>query len=618
MNRSIASLVAQLNKRPGWAWSIAALWVALVVGVVAWLHLGAIGLVDETEPLFAEAARQMIVRGDWITPYFNEVTRFDKPPLVYWLMALAYQTVGVNEWSARFPSALAITVLTALGFYTLRRFGYVPAIDPPPSDSSTSGLATPQASAESSSNFASDSSSPSLWFSAFIGAAAIALNPQTFLWSRTGVSDMLLNGCMGTALLCFFLGYAQPHHRQRQTYWYLAFYVFSALAVLTKGPVGVVLPGLIILAFLFYLGNVRSVLQEMRLLWGGLVFVLITLPWYILVTWANGEAFIASFFGYHNIERFTSVVNRHSAPWFFYFLVVLLGFLPWSVHLPVAIGRLRFWRRQAWQQQPRNHHLGLFALIWFTVIFVFFTIAVTKLPSYTIPLLPAAGILVGLFWSDQINRIRADRGTKISHWVSVAVFVVLAIASFYSPRWLGNDPEMPNLPQLMQQSKIFLWAGLGWIIATGSALFLLLRHQGRWLWVVNVFGLITFLLVGLIPSAMVVDTARQLPLRQLADTIVQVQQPQEPVVMIGFGKPSLVFYTQRPITYFPDADEAAKDLRRLARQNRQADSLLLLGRSRKIEEAGIQPEQYQLVEQAGVYQLVRMQMAEVRRLKNPD
>jgi hypothetical protein len=97
------------------------LWLCAIAWVAFLWHLGNIGLVDETEPLFAEAARQMTVTGDWITPYFNGATRFDKPPLIYWLMAVAYRTLGVNEWAVRLPSALCAIALTCLGFYTLSK-----------------------------------------------------------------------------------------------------------------------------------------------------------------------------------------------------------------------------------------------------------------------------------------------------------------------------------------------------------------------------------------------------------------------------------------------------------------------------------------------------------------
>jgi 4-amino-4-deoxy-L-arabinose transferase-like glycosyltransferase len=106
----------------------------------------------------------------------------------------------------------------------------------------------------------------------------LILNPNTFFWGRTGYADMLLNACIGSSLLAFFLGYAQPDRPVQQKRWYFAFYVLMALAVLTKGPIGILLPGLIIGCFLLYVGNGKAVLREMRLLRGGLVVLVIALP----------------------------------------------------------------------------------------------------------------------------------------------------------------------------------------------------------------------------------------------------------------------------------------------------------------------------------------------------
>jgi 4-amino-4-deoxy-L-arabinose transferase-like glycosyltransferase len=581
-------------------------WIGLATGIAFWLHLGSIGLVDETEPLFAEAARQMTVTGDWVTPYFNGATRFDKPPLVYWIMAFAYKVAGVHEWSARFPSALAGTFLAAIGFYTLRRFGF----------------ARPAAAIEAREAEAAEKPVPSqidrqLWIAALIGSAAMVLNPQTIVWGRTGVSDMLLNGCMSGSLLAFFCGYAQPdyskegiasHRPKTQTLWYIAAFVLSALAVLTKGPIGIVLPGMVVLTFLFYVGNLWTVLRELKLIRGGLIFAAITVPWYILVTLANGDAFIDSFFGYHNIERFTQVVNRHSAPWYFYFLVVTAAFAPWSIHLPAAFAHLQFWKRSAWQQQPRSSHLGIFALIWFAIVFVFFTIAVTKLPSYTIPLLPASAILIALFWSDQMTRLRSNRFAKVSHIVNVAVLFLLGWAVYYSPNWLGDDPELPNLPNAIRQAGIDVWGGLAWVAVAIVGLILLLRCQGRWLWTVNLVGLVAFVLLTLMPAAMLMDIERQLPLRQLSETIVQVQQPNEPIVMIGFGKPSIVFYAARQVKFIPDPDDVIGDLRDLSTATPPPPSILLLGREVKIREARLRPRQYEPIAESGIYRLIRVRV----------
>lgn len=571
------------EKHPHRIWLLSIFWLVLVIGIAVWLKLGSTGLLDETEPLFAEAARQMLVRGDWITPYFNEATRFDKPPLVYWLMALAYQTIGVNEWAVRFPSALAATGLTVFGFLTLRRFG----------------VSRP-----------GEAAVPPHWFAAWIGSAILILNLQTIAWGRIGVSDMLLSGCMGSALLAFFWGYAQPQHPQIQARWYLAFYGLCALAVLAKGPVGVVLPGLIVAAFLLYLGKLRTSLQGLQLGRGVLLFLAITVPWYVLVIWANGEDYIESFFGYHNVERFTRVVNNHWAPVWFYFVIVPLTFLPWSAYLPVAMARLRCWQVQRWRQQDPAAQLGLFALIWFGVIFGFFTIAATKLPSYTIPLLPAAAILVGLFWTEQIERPSESRVVQWSHWVNIGIALLLAVALWLSPNWLGNEPEMPQLAETVRQSGIAVWGAVIWLIVAAVELILLLRRQSQWIWTAQLLGFVAFLLITLLPAMLIIDTQRQLPLRQLASTIVEVQKPDEPVLMIGYRKPSLVFYTERPITYIPAPGDVPKQLqrliRRLSRPRSKLRSLLVIGRPTKLREAGIQPDQYEIIAEAGVHRLARI------------
>lgn len=609
MNQKFEHLIQPFShwkKQPQRLWLFSALWMAVIIGLAVWLDLGSTGLLDETEPLFAEAARQMTITGDWVTPYFNQTTRFDKPPLIYWCMAIAYHILGVNEWAARIPSALAATVLTVFGFYTLRNFGFPRPINQREADRQVSQPEPHQPEPHSI------SASP-LWLSAWIGSALIILNVQTIAWGRIGVSDMLLSGCLGCALLAFFWGYAKPERPQAQARWYLAFYIFSALAVLTKGPIGIVIPALIIITFLLYMGNWRAVLSEMKLLRGSLLFLAITLPWYILVIRANGDAYIDSFFGYHNVERFTRVVNNHWAPFWFYFVIVPIAFLPWSAYLPVAIARLRFWQPHHWRQQSRATHLGLFAAIWFAIIFGFFTIAATKLPSYMIPLLPAAAILVGLFWSDQIPEPSNSRIVWISHLINIGLAIGLAVAVFYSPNWIGNEPEMPTLVEVVRQSGITVWGSIIWVIIAISEILLLVRRQGHWIWSVQLVGFVAFLLMTLLPAMSIIDAQRQLPLRQLAQTIIQVQEPGEPVLMVGYRKPSLVFYTERPITFVSAPGDVPQQLkkisRRLSRPRAKVRSLLLLGRPTKLREAGITPNQYETLAEAGVFRLGRMKFS---------
>ena len=584
------------EKYPQINWGFSVLWLFLIGSIAYLWHLGSTGLVDETEPLFAEAARQMTVTGDWLTPYFNGETRFDKPPLVYWLMAIGYQLIGVNEWAVRLPSALAAIALVILGFWTLHHYGF----------------ATPSAAQNSETR----RSQRQLWLSAWLGSALIAFNPETLVWGRTGVSDMLLSACVGMALLCFFLGYAQdapspdrPNWFRPQNLWYWAFYIFLALAVLAKGPVGIVLPGLIILSFLFYVGQFRAVLQEIGVVTGGLIFLLLTLPWYILVILEHGQTYINAFFGYHNLERFTGVVNRHSAPWYFYFLVVLVGFAPWSIYLPQAIVHLRFWQRQKWSQQPRKAQLGLFAWFWFISIFIFFTIAVTKLPSYILPLLPAAAILVALLWSAEITREKSDDrqprlGWLISGAFNVCFLLILAGAIFFLPRILGFDPAAPDLRELLAQSGITLSGAAIWGI-TALLVAVFLRWRKFWCWIpwVNLIGFIAFFLFTLTPAVFFLDRMRQLPLRELAAIITEVKQPQEEVMMIGFKKPSLVFYTQKPVRFAHNGRRAIDYLKTTS-----APSVLIVSRPKYQKRLSIYKQSLQTLATKDPYELLRLHL----------
>lgn len=587
----------RVSRRALWG---AIAWVAIISGIAFFWGLASTGLVDETEPLFAEAARQMYETGDWITPYFNGVPRFDKPPLVYWLMAIGFHLFGVGEWAVRLPSALSGAALVGMGFYTLQRFGFSR-----PEFAIAATETTDPALGEDPGQTLPRSSRQNLMWSALIGAALIALHPETLVWGRTGVSDMLLSGCMGTALFAFFLGYAQPEFPRRQRNWYLMSYGLAALAVLAKGPVGVVLPGLIILSFRTYLGQWRTMWRDMHLVKGAILFLAITVPWYVLVIAANGEAYIESFFGYHNFDRFTSVVNGHAAPWYFYFLVVAVGFLPWSPLLPWAIARLRPWAPRYWQRQPPRAHLGLFALTWFVVIFGFFTVAVTKLPSYVLPLMPAAAIVVALGWSDRMTPVphspKVGWGYGVSLGGNLVIFGVLAIAALYSPNWMGNDPAMPDLPNRVRESGIMLWAAVILGAALVSAIAALVMGRSRWLWSINLVAFVAFVVVSIVPAYQLADEVRQLPLRQIAATAVSEQAPGEALYMVGFMKPTLVFYTQQPVIYL----ESPRVLRAAVMAS-VANSALVVGTPEEIAAIAWPIEQQVPLLETPTYVLVRL------------
>ncbi|MEH2209852.1 ArnT family glycosyltransferase [Nostoc sp.] len=636
----------KIAKNPALSVTVSILWLMVVGWVAFGWNLGNIGLIDETEPLFAEASRQMFVTGDWITPFFNGDTRFDKPALIYWCQAIAYHLIGVNEWAVRLPSAIAAFGLVCLAFYTIQ--WYLAKQD----------------------ELEQVSRPTRRYLTSFIAAALMALNPETIIWARTGVSDMLLTGCMASALLCFFLGYAgkkggrgageqggrgageqgensSPLHSSAQSplalseaegmphalfpnKWYLAFYVLIAGAILTKGPVGIVLPGLIVAAFLLYVGKVREVLREMHLLVGTLIILALSVPWYALVIWRNGWNYINSFFGYHNLERFTEVVNGHSAPWYFYFVVVLLGFAPYSVYLPASIIRLKFWQRSHWRSLERFQQFGLFAWFWFASIFAFFSIAVTKLPSYVLPLMPAAAILVALLWSDVFSDTKT-RPTipvspsptqsisasllRISGWVNVVFLSVLATALLNITHILGTDPAISNFHELIEQSGLPVIAGIIWLVSAVLVAGLLLSRRWNYIIGINLIGFVAFVIFVLTPASFFIDRERQLPLRELSAVILEAKQPNEELIMLGFKKPSVVFYSHIHVNYLKFPQEAVEHIKNQAAKGLKPSSVLLLAEQKKFLKMDLQPDDYKNLSTKGAYNLVRVPFKKMKNQK---
>ncbi|MBW4541000.1 MAG: glycosyltransferase family 39 protein [Myxacorys chilensis ATA2-1-KO14] len=577
---------AKLLKHPAIVRVLPFVWIGFLGWLVFFHRLDATGLLDETEPLFAEAARQMTVTGDWITPYFNGVTRFDKPPLIYWYMAIAYQTFGTTAWAARLPSAIAATLLIGICFYVLQVVAK---------------------NLDGKNRIKDSVASPNLL--PYLGSAIVALNLEMLFFGRLGYSDMLLNLCFGGSLLAFFMGYVQPLDRIK-TRWYFVFYSLMALAVLTKGPVGVVLPSAIVLIFLFCVRNLRAGLREMKVMGGAIVFVLITLPWYVLVYLANGSAFVNSFFGMHNVERFTSVVNQHSGPWYFHLLIVLIGFLPWSLTLPAAIASVV--QRKQWREPDRSGQFGLFALIWFATVLTFFTIAVTKYITYSLPSIPAAAILVALWWQQQMDQNKQSFWLKFSVYTSLIFSVVLGIGALYSPQWLMSDPAMPNLGRALGAAGLPMIGAIVWFGNAIAGLVLIFRRQMNWFWNVNFVAIAAFLVFFITPAFEIVDQERQLPLRQLAETVAHVRRD-EAIVMAtdSFEKPSLVFYTGQPVTFLNRTRAIQPYLAELRssgawHQSRPRSSSILMITTSKALQAAIPSGQYDLIQAAGVYQLVRV------------
>jgi 4-amino-4-deoxy-L-arabinose transferase-like glycosyltransferase len=552
--------------------TIALVWLGLLVWIGFFQGLGGMELLDETEPMFVESARQMYLSGDWLTPMFNGAPRFDKPPLVYWLMTIGFQWFGTHAWAAKLAAALPASAIV-VGLFGLLQWmrRQNPLIKP---------------------------------VIPYLGAAIVALNLQMWFFGRMGYSDMLLNLCISGGIGSFFVGYSQPQNPRGQRWWYLLLFVCLGGGMLTKGPVAVVLPGLIIGLFLLLSGQGLTVIRrEIPWGWGLGLFGAIALPWYWLIIQTHGSAFINAFFGFHNVQRFTQVVNQHSGPWYYHFAILLPGLLPWSIALPAAIVQVL---RQPLKYQPRSQQLGHLALIWWLVVMGFFTIASTKYVTYSLPAVPATAILITLWWNAAIQG--QAWGLKLTNYATIGLFALMGLASLYAPNWLNDDPSMPGLGLAIARSGLpLIGAGL-WLIGLGlGALYV---KQAAF-WRVKVVTAAAFILLFVTPAFGVVDQVRQLPLRQMGQAIHAAYRPFEAIAMAtqSFGKPSVLFYSQHNLALMREAEEIAPYVRSLRQQSPPPPSLLLLTTPQTLETAGLAAADYEVVQQVGIYQLVRLPIA---------
>ena len=563
---------------------ISLIWLGFLAVVAFLAPLGTLGVTDKTESLFVEVAHQMYVSGDWITPRWNGEIFFDYPVWGYWLVALSFKVWGVSEAAARLPGALAAIAVVIVGFWVLKDWGL---------GRGEETLREPQR-----------------WLRAWLGAGILALNPAWLAWGRTAVTDMFLASAITLTLLSFFLGYVQPEQPNRQRLFYYFTPVSAAIAVLAKGPVGVLLPGLVILCFLVYRGELRQILREVNLGIILILFLLVVSPWYRLATQAHGLEFINSFFGFSNFQRFTSVLYRHAGPWWFYLPWCLILLLPWSPFLPLAIAQVEVWRWRDWRKAPRSQQLGPFCCFWLVLILLFFSSAATKLPGYILPLIPAAAILLALFWgqiwtSPQLTRLQSWP-FLISAGLNGLILLALAIAAAISPQLIGTDPAHPALVENLQGLHLPLI--LASIISLNTLLFAVLAfnsHGRGWLWLPNLGFWLGALLWVLPPLGQLMDSQMQKPFRELSRTVGQVAEPQEPIWVMGYRRYSLVFYSQKPAIFLDDVQYGWELLQR-PHNGHSSPTVLITGDRAVIERFNLQPQDYQMLGQWGNYQLLRV------------
>ncbi|MBV8208249.1 MAG: glycosyltransferase family 39 protein [Acidobacteria bacterium] len=348
--------------------------------------LGAVGLTGADEPRYAQIAREMLQRNDWVTPVLYGKPWLEKPVLYYWEAMVSYRLFGVSDWAARVPSALSASAMVFgifffAGFWARHRNG--------------------------GHGFALDAA---LMTAAAAGCIGFAHGAST---------DMALTAMFTLAMLCW-LRAALPGGALSRG-WLLGFYFCLSLATLAKGPVAVLLAGGIIVISAALLR--RWKLVQWSLWWPGVLLYLATsAPWYIAVQRANPQ-FAREFFLQHNLERFATGVYRHHQPFWYYAPVLAAALVPWTVgcavafarravHLKAASTRREDATRQpsrpparpgAAETTPGGDFLAIALMAWAIVPVVFFSFSQSKLPGYILPAVPAWPMLLALFISDSRN-----------------------------------------------------------------------------------------------------------------------------------------------------------------------------------------------------------------------
>jgi 4-amino-4-deoxy-L-arabinose transferase-like glycosyltransferase len=455
--------------------------------------LGHFPLIGTDEARYMEIPREMIERGDYITPTLNYVKYFEKPPLHYWVNALAIQLFGETEFAGRFFGALW-GVLGILLVYHLGRklFGRREAM-----------------------------------LSALILGTSIGIIVQ----ARVNITDTTLTICMTACIGCFLLA-IQENEQHKGRYYHL-FYLFSALAVLAKGLIGIVLPGGVIFWYIL-LTRRWNLLREMRLVTGILLFLLVCAPWFIMVSIRNPE-FARFFFIHEHFERFlTKVHGRYQPPWFF--IPILIGvMLPWSFFIPAALARI-------WQERKQEGaDIRLFLFLWAAIIFVFFSISDSKLIPYILPVYPAVALLIGTTCAAALDR--GFSSLKPSALVLSAVTILLGISCIAYPH-VARDPKITAV-------GVMITGGL--LLALGViALLNTTRNKTAPLFA----GLaIMALLVGVFaPPTIYARMAKERSSRELA-LLVKEKADRNAIVSVYDYEQGLPFYVQRRVVVIGDRNE---------------------------------------------------------------
>jgi 4-amino-4-deoxy-L-arabinose transferase-like glycosyltransferase len=355
---------------------------ALLAAIIYLPGLGRPALWEPDEGRYAEIAREMVVTGDYVTPHDDFELYFEKPPLVYWANAASIKIFGVNEFAVRLPAALfsvgQIVVTAALAEIM---FG------------ASTGL---------------------------FAALVLALSPLFFGFARFATLDPALAFFLTAALGAFYIAARDDSFSQASSRrWMLIAAAMLAMGTLAKGPIALLLGGAIPLAWLAVEHRLRET-AKMPLVWCGLIYAAIVIPWFVLME-ARNPGFLRFFFIHEHLERYVTSSEHGWGPWFF-IPIVIGGMWPWIFFVPTGWSAMR-----ADDTVPASSRRSAanFLAIWFVVVFVFFSIPRSKLGSYILPALPPLAIVAG-YTLARISTLDAMVRRRLLAVVAIANIVLAA------------------------------------------------------------------------------------------------------------------------------------------------------------------------------------------------